>query len=147
MDFSKNIFQNSKTASTLWPLLVWDLKWDFPIWVLMNCFDMFSKRTFVVISFGTAWSFARIRFLWSRIEKKYNVIKIFLFDHWFLDQFFITFFCSTCKPTQSFGWVTNQQDWNETTNWCLKTFRNWKFLGYHFRKNGWLEMIRYDYVN
>ena len=59
--------------------------------VSMNRFDVFSKRTWVGIAFGTAWSFARIRFLWSRIKKN-NVIKIFLFDHRLLDQFFISFF-------------------------------------------------------
>ena len=36
----------------------------------MNRFDVFSKRTWVSIAFGTAWSFARIRFLWSRIKKQ-----------------------------------------------------------------------------
>ena len=62
----------------------------------MNRFDVFSKRTWVSIAFGTAWSFARIRFLWSRIKKN-NVIKIFLFDHRLLDQFFISFFLEVAR--------------------------------------------------
>ena len=33
----------------------------------MNFFEVFSKWNWIGIAFGTAWSFASIRFLWSRI--------------------------------------------------------------------------------